>query len=980
MHEDTVMVIQGLWHFPPPDKPPLEETLTSMLNFDPSCSSLDLADGFPTDPPTQDPLWIESLQMASDPFVVTISTIPDDEPSLLQAELLCTDGIKMPQSPKLDQVGQLERLDLGHVEGLEILGLDQVEQLVTLEPIAEEPLELSEQPGSMQQSQEDVQPGSGQLQPGSGQLQPGSGQLQPGSGQLQPSQEGVQPSQEGVQLGSGQLQPSQEGVQPSQEGVQPGSGQLQPVPPSQEGVQPGSGQLQPGSGQLQPGSGQLQPSQEGVQPGSGQLQLVQPSRGDEYLGSMQPSHTEEQPEALECGHMEKFASRGQEAIMSAESSGCGPHLTTGSVPGSPTNMELEDSSKVVMSEEVPFPEESERFFRAVEENPEDFNGWTYLLQHVEEEDHIGAARKAFDSFFSQYPFCYGYWKKYADMEKRLSGIQMADEVYRRGLQAIPVSVDLWLQYADFVREVADGAEAESRVRLVFEHAVLSAGLDFRSDRLWEAYIAWETGMGNLTAVTALYDRILAIPTQLYSQHHQRFKEHVQNNLPKHFLSLEEFSKLRKELASVDKLSGEEVSPSEDLPLGTEDLADPAKRVTEIENMRHRVLELRHEIFNHNENEVSKRWTFEDGIKRPYFHVKPLERAQLAIWREYLDFEMENGSLERVVMLFERCLVACAFYEEFWIKYARFMMNYSIDGARDVYTKACLTHLPKKPSIHLLWAMFEEQQEARRILKALEDVQPHLAVVRLRHVNLERRQGNMEEAESLLQDAIQNGKTPSEATFYSLKLARLFFKTQRNLLKARNVLLDAIEVDEMSPKLYLNLLELEYSGDVQENEDQIVACFDRALRSPLPLESRLTFSQRKMEFLEDFGSDINMLMSSYEEHQKLLKMHESSKRETENDLACTGFTLQFPGARGKETVHRRREYELQPRECGYAGEPSFIQLQLVSELQLPELVALWPVLHPSTNVMCQLFGFWGGGGRHELMCFSFSIFPVHMTLQ
>lgn len=51
---------------------------------------------------------------------------------------------------------------------------------------------------------------------------------------------------------------------------------------------------------------------------------------------------------------------------------------------------------------------------------------------------------------------------------------------------------------------------------------------------------------------------------------------MQNNLPKHFLSLEEFSKLRKELASVDKLSGEEVPPSEDLPLGTEDLADPAK--------------------------------------------------------------------------------------------------------------------------------------------------------------------------------------------------------------------------------------------------------------------------------------------------------------------------------------------------------------------------------------------------------------------
>lgn len=48
-------------------------------------------------------------------------------------------------------------------------------------------------------------------------------------------------------------------------------------------------------------------------------------------------------------------------------------------------------------------------------------------------------------------------------------------------------------------------------------------------------------------------------------------------------------------------------------------------------------------------------------------MKPLERAQLKNWKEYIDFEIENGSHERVVVLFERCMVACALYEEFWIK-------------------------------------------------------------------------------------------------------------------------------------------------------------------------------------------------------------------------------------------------------------------------------------------------------------------------
>lgn len=55
----------------------------------------------------------------------------------------------------------------------------------------------------------------------------------------------------------------------------------------------------------------------------------------------------------------------------------------------------------------------------------------------------------------------------------------------------------------------------------YEHAVLAAGTDFRSDRLWESFIAWETEQQKLANVTAIYDRILGIPTQLYSQHFQK---------------------------------------------------------------------------------------------------------------------------------------------------------------------------------------------------------------------------------------------------------------------------------------------------------------------------------------------------------------------------------------------------------------------------------------------------------------------------
>lgn len=53
-------------------------------------------------------------------------------------------------------------------------------------------------------------------------------------------------------------------------------------------------------------------------------------------------------------------------------------------------MELEEPSKETNQEsavlmEPELPSEFEKLFKACEENPEDFNGWVYLLQYVEQE-------------------------------------------------------------------------------------------------------------------------------------------------------------------------------------------------------------------------------------------------------------------------------------------------------------------------------------------------------------------------------------------------------------------------------------------------------------------------------------------------------------------------------------------------------------------------------------------------------------------
>lgn len=44
------------------------------------------------------------------------------------------------------------------------------------------------------------------------------------------------------------------------------------------------------------------------------------------------------------------------------------------------------------------------------------------------QNDIESARQAYDSFLARYPYCYGYWKKYADLEKRQTDLKKAVEV------------------------------------------------------------------------------------------------------------------------------------------------------------------------------------------------------------------------------------------------------------------------------------------------------------------------------------------------------------------------------------------------------------------------------------------------------------------------------------------------------------------------------------------------------------------------
>ncbi|XP_065081569.1 pre-mRNA-processing factor 39 [Ochlerotatus camptorhynchus] len=613
----------------------------------------------------------------------------------------------------------------------------------------------------------------------------------------------------------------------------------------------------------------------------------------------------------------------------------------------------------------------DKYWKAVNDDSTDFTAWTYLLQYVDQENDIEAAREAYDAFLAHYPYCYGYWRKYADYEKRKGSKRKCEEVFERGLKAIPLSVDLWIHYLTHVK--TNQADDETAIRSQFERALVSCGLEFRSDKLWEAYIKWENEGKRVGRVVALYDRLLATPTQGYANHLDHFKE-VANNNPVHTLvSKEEFVELRayvresarkrkeekekKRAGSHDKgkdkhdehkpsksskeksdkrdksqepevkeskeendkpesmetdetkvakPAGEEVKedekenkePAEEEktdekmevePEEEKEADDHVNSSEEADAIKDRIISRRKKIHKATVAAVTDRWSYEEGIKRPYFHVKPLERCQLKNWKEYLDFEIELGNEKRILVLFERCLIACALYDDFWLKLIHYLDARSdepemIPRIRDAYERACTIHHPDKPSLHLMWSAFEETQnnpnKGAEILANLEKVCPNLMQVAYRRINLERRRGDYDKCVQLYQTYLTTAKNKTIAGNVVIKYARFLNKIKKDLDQAHLVLKNYLEKDPSNTRVALQLIDLSLQRDTVD-EKEVVDIMDQFMeRDGLEPDQKVLFAQRKVEFVEDFGSTAKGLQEAQKALQMIMAKANEAKKKRE----------------------------------------------------------------------------------------------------
>lgn len=337
------------------------------------------------------------------------------------------------------------------------------------------------------------------------------------------------------------------------------------------------------------------------------------------------------------------------------------------------------------------------------------------------------------------------------------------------------------------------------LRRLFERAATYVGLDFLAHPFWDKYIEYEERQEAQDKIYAILKRVIKIPMHQYARYYERFRTMSHTQPLAEVVEPEVLIRLRAEVEA------------EAAPFGV------VKSELETErDIRTKIDALFYDVFQTTQSETTKRWTYESEVKRPYFHVTELDHSQLANWRSYLDFEEAEGDLARITALYERCMVTCAFYDEFWYRYARWMSAQpgKDEEVRNIYLRAVTLYVPvSRPGIRLQFAYFEEScgriQHAQAIHEAILMKLPNCVEAIISAANLERRQGGLDAAIDSYKGQIAS---PTVDLFTKAALvthwATLLWKVKGSVEEARNVFLNNVEWYADSREFWSSWLDFE----------------------------------------------------------------------------------------------------------------------------------------------------------------------------
>ncbi|KAH7073019.1 hypothetical protein BKA63DRAFT_516197 [Paraphoma chrysanthemicola] len=466
--------------------------------------------------------------------------------------------------------------------------------------------------------------------------------------------------------------------------------------------------------------------------------------------------------------------------------------------------------------------EIRKLLDAVIENEDDFERWEVLVTRAANlEDGVNRnsspsaielVRNVYDCFLAKFPLFFGYWKKYADLEFAIGGTETAEMVYERGVSSITNSPDLWANYCAFKMDTSHNNDI---IRELFERGSYFVGLDFQNGPFWDKYIEFEERVQEPANAAKLLNRALRIASRTFAQYYEKYVTLVNVRPIEELVDAETLEVLQKQIA-------------------IENQGLPEKPPLEADRqMRQHIHQATYDAYMRTQQDVQARWSFENEIKRAYFHVNELDDAELNNWRKYLDYEEKQGDFDRTRFLYERCLVTCALYDEFWLRYARWMFSQGRDeDARIIYMRAsCIFVSISSPAIRLNWARFEEKlgrtSVARDIYIAMLEQAPWHQEILLALANVERRHEGNDAAVRLLEEYIGQADQGIGGTLVAEQV-RILWQCKGSVDEARKVFSDKHTKFLDSRDFWFKYLEFEVaqpSTDQEEVHKRVKAVYD-----------------------------------------------------------------------------------------------------------------------------------------------------------
>ncbi|KAA8514990.1 hypothetical protein F0562_018222 [Nyssa sinensis] len=437
----------------------------------------------------------------------------------------------------------------------------------------------------------------------------------------------------------------------------------------------------------------------------------------------------------------------------------------------------------------------ERLHKVIASGSLDFDNWTSLISEIEKtyQDNIEIICLVYDSFLSNFPLCRGYWSSYADHKTRLCTVDKAVEIFERAVQAATYSVGVWVDYFSFSMYAF---EDPHDVRRLFKRGMSFVGKDYLCHTLWDKYIEFEFSQQQWSFLVRIYIQILKFPTKKLHRYYDNFKKFV--------------AMLKEEMERQNDCSNEEQSeavPCSEVTITDDEISHVIKDLLDssVGSVRSKALQKYISIAEQFYQEASrlegKILCFETHIRRPYFHVKPLDDKQLENWHHYLDFVEKQEDFDWAVKLYERCLISCANYPEFWMRYVDFMetkggrelANFALDRATKIFLK-------NLPAIHLFNARFKEHigdvlGAHASYLQSETGSNSHFIENVIKEANMEKRLGNFAAAfhvyEKALETAAERQKLHTVPNLY-IHFSRLKYMITNSVDAAIDVIVDGIQ--------------------------------------------------------------------------------------------------------------------------------------------------------------------------------------------